>query len=423
MPRQEQGIEWYRTPSGEKRYRVRWREGGRQCSRSFSRLTGKAGARAFRATVSQAQQARTPVVEESLDGPTLAVFVADVWAPKAKRRLAPKSWETTSQIYNKHVLHQLGDRLLAAVDVEVLVEWQDALEGAGVGSPTIVKAIGVLSSIFTEAARRPRSTGVRASPVALLDKPAVKRRRRPLVWGPVVVERVRRQLLAGSRRVGAGKSLAALRDALLVAFMEMTGCRPGEALALRWLDLNGRIAIERALSGDEVVDRTKTGRDRVAPLLEPLAADLAALRRSSGDDPTDFVFQKPSGGHWLETDWRNYRSRHFVAALERVERDWNEWRNSLDDPSSVRESVAGLSATRPYDLGRHTHSALMLASGMTLQRLARIQGHSIRILDETYSEQLAEYEDRSEPIEPVAEIEAARRLVWGRLDPSTGDRS
>ena len=201
----------------------------------------------------------------------------------------------------------------------------------------------------------------------------------------------------------------------------MTGCRPGEALALRWLDLDDRVAIERALSGDEIVDRTKTDRDRVAPLLDPLAADLAALRRRSGDGPTDFVFQKPAGGHWRETDWRNYRSRHFVAALGRVERDWGEWRDTLEDPSAVRESVAGLSGTRPYDLGRHTHSALMLASGMTLQRLARIQGHSIRVLDETYSEQLAEYEDRAEPIDPVAEIESARSLVWGDLDPSTGE--
>jgi len=299
MPRQEQGIEWYLTPAGEKRYRVRWREDGRQRSRTFSRLTGEAGARGFRASVSQAQQSRTPV-EENRSGTSLAVFVADVWAPRAKRRLAPKSWETTSRIYNKHVLRRLGDRPMAAIDVEVLVEWQDALEAAGVGSPTIVKAIGILSSVFREAARRPRASGVGANPVALLDKPAVKRRRRPLVWGPVVVECVRRQLLVESRRIGVTSRLSALRDTLLVAFMEMTGCRPGEALALRWLDLDDRVAIERALSGDEIVDRTKTDRDRVAPLLEPLAADLAALRRRSGDGPTDFVFQKPAGGHWRE---------------------------------------------------------------------------------------------------------------------------
>lgn len=46
---------------------------------------------------------------------------------------------------------------------------------------------------------------------------------------------------------------------------------------------------------------------------------------------------------------------------------------------------------------------------MSLQQLARIQGHGIRVLDESYSEQLAEFEDREERIDPVIEIEAARR--------------
>jgi hypothetical protein len=31
----------------------------------------------------------------------------------------------------------------------------------------------------------------------------------------------------------------------------------------------------------------------------------------------------------------------------------------------------------------------------------------------TYSEQIAEYEERGERIDPVREIEAARELVWG----------
>jgi hypothetical protein len=140
----------------------------------------------------------------------------------------------------------------------------------------------------------------------------------------------------------------------------------------------------------------------------------------SGDGPDDFVFRTPRGGHWVETDWRNYRSRHFVAALERVEAEWEGWRQSLSQPETARESVAGLSRTRPYDLGRHTHSALMLASGISLQRLARIQGHSIRVLDETYSEELAEFIERGERIDPVVEIEKARALVWSERDPSTG---
>lgn len=419
MPRQEQGIETYATPSGEKRYRVRWWEGGRHPSKSFRRLSGPNGARAFYQRVRQLQESGARAARESQDL-TLALFVADVWAPQAKRRLAPKTWETDSRIYNKHILEQLGNRPLAQLDTEDLVEWQEALERSGVGAPTMIKAISILSSVFRAAARRSRATGVHRNPVAMLEKPRAKRRRRPLVWGPVVVERVRFQLLRNSRRINPARELMALRDALLVSLMEMSGCRPGEALALRWQDVVDRVEIAAALSAKEIRDRPKTGVERIAPIYGPLRADFGALRMLSGDRPEDYLFQTPAAQHWIETDWRNYRARHFVPALERVEGEWEGWRQQLPDGELPRESVTGLSATRPYDLGRHTHSALMLASGMSLQRLARIQGHSIRILDETYSEELAEYEDRAERIDPVEEIESARRLVWGPSDPSSG---
>lgn len=191
----------------------------------------------------------------------------------------------------------LGDLPLAAIDVEVLVAWQDGLEEAGVGAPTLIKAMSIVSSIFREAARRPRSTGVTGNPVALLEKPRARRRRRPLVWGPVVVERVRFQLLVGSRRIGRDKRLAAMRDVLLVSLMEMTGCRPGEALGLRWSDIGERIAIVRRLSGKDIVEGTKTGRHRSVPLLGPLRADLDQLRRLSGDDASEYVFRTPAGRH------------------------------------------------------------------------------------------------------------------------------
>jgi integrase len=231
---------------------------------------------------------------------------------------------------------------------------------------------------------------------------------------------MRYELLVGSRRIGAGKEQAALRDALLVSCMAMRGCRPGEALALRWCDLEDGVVIARALSGEEIRDGTKTAGERRAPLLDPLRHDLAALRSVAGDGAEAYVFRTPRGRHWVETDWRNYRRRHFARALECVEASWGEWRESRADPDQIRESVRGLARTRPYDLGRHTHSALMLASGMSLQRLARIQGHSIRVLDEAYSEEIAELQERAGRINPTEEIEAARSLVWGGADPSTG---
>ncbi len=51
-------------------------------------------------------------------------------------------------------------------------------------------------------------------------------------------------------------------DAFLVSFTEMVGCRPGEALAVRWREIEGRVAITRGLSGKQIADQTKTDRDR-----------------------------------------------------------------------------------------------------------------------------------------------------------------
>jgi len=421
MPRQEQGVEYYLIQNKEKRYRVRWREDGRMKSRSFVRVSGEDGARAFYAKVREAQEATGRLARVSALRLTLAEFVADVWAPKTKRRLTEKTWKRDVVIYNKHILEQLGDEPLSEIDAETLVVWQEDLEQSGRGAATIVKAMSILSRIFKEAARRPKATGVRGNPVPLLEKPKSKPRRRPRVWGPVVVERVRHELLVNSLRINPQKEVMAMRDAALVSLMAMTGCRPQDALALRWIDIEERVVLTKRLSDDKIKERTKNEGDRSAPLLKPLKADLEALRRRSGDGPLDQVFRKPEGGrHYVETDWRNYRSRHFVPALERVEASWEEWRAELADPGEVRESVHGLSKTRPYDLGRHTHSALMLASGMSLQRLARIQGHSIRVLDDTYSEQLEEFEDAQTAIDPVVEIERARTLVWRGRDPSTG---
>lgn len=347
---------------------------------------------------------------------TLAAFVEEVWAPRARRRRVAKTWTRDSIVYRRHIWPRLGELPLAAIDSDELAQWQDELEAAGVGGPTVIKAIGLLSGIFREAARRSRSTGVSANPTVLLERPRATRRRRPRVWGPVVVEKVRYELLAGSLRVGPSREVAALRDSLLVSLMAMTGCRPGETLGLRWGDIGERIAICRRLSGDEILPGTKNGRERAVPILSPLADDLAALRARRPRAGEDWVFRAAAGGHWQEADWRNFRRRHFTPALRRVEAGWGRWRSALDDPGAVRESVADLAATRPYDLGRHTHSAMMLASGMSLHRLARIQGHGMRVLDAAYSEQLAEFAERDERINPVLEIERARALVWGERD-------
>lgn len=397
VPVAERGIEYYFTPSGgHKRYRVRWRDGGRHRSKSFRSLPA---ARRYRDRVADARMAGERVQAAEAGELTLAEFVADVWAERARKRLTPGSWKQKRENYNRYILHQLGGRPIAEIDAEDLVEWQDWLE-TQVGAPTQIKVIGTLNQIFQEAGRRTRKTGVTFNPVQMLERPSAGKRRRPGTFTPEDVERVRRELIDNSihrRRV----SRLALRDACLVSLMSYAGLRPGEALALSGAEVEEkRLRIEWAISDGKRVDRTKTGQDRRVPILAPLRADLDALIEMWEIKPGDPLIQTTSGNYWNENEWRNWRRRSFREALK-----------STEIPPG----------TRPYDLGRHTHAHLRLAAGMSLPRLSEIMGHSVRVLSETYSATIEEWADRKH-VDPAREINKARRKVWGKRDPSTGRR-
>ena len=432
MARIEEGIEDYVTSSGMRRYKVRWWEDGSHRAQSFDRLNGPDGARAHRDKVRQLRQSGKRVVSSSSTNLTLNEFAIHTWRPLRKKQVEPITWNIYSHAYNSLVLDEpLGDMAIANIDAEDLVEWHDWMRKKGVGADLQHKAINVLNMIFKEAGRRTRTTGVTINPVVMLEKPKLEGRREARVWGPVVVESVRFQLLTRSKRRGkkAFDDQLRLQDATLVSIMYMAGLRPGEALALRWRDIEGDVLkIRSAMSENEIVGRTKTRKRRDVPIIAPLKQDLAALRELKEADADDFLFlawhrKTNSVDHFSPNDWKQWRERQFDSALQRVESGWREWRKGLSRSQleeDVRESITGLEGTRPYDLGRHTHSSLNLAAGVTPQRLARIQGHSLRTLSEVYGNMIEDFEDSEERIDLVGRIRKARKLVWGDLSPSTG---
>lgn len=398
VPVQERGISYYHTPSGEKRYRVRWREGKHNRSRSFTKLQD---ARRFYTEARAASERNERLAPAETQQLTLAEFVIETWAPKTERRNSAKTWKTQKQIYNKHILTRLGGLPIADIDAEDLVEYQDELEEAGIGDPTQLKILGILSSIFKEAARRPRKTGVKTNPVVLLEKPSAKRRSPARVFGPEVVEQVREQLLNHSlHRPNQDQHKLALRDATLISLSYMTGARPGEILALKAESIKNEIHITSAVSDSVLVDKTKTNKDRLVPIPPALRSDLQALIATWNLQPGDLLFSRDDGSPWTESDWKNWRRRQFNPALERV-------------------GVSGLDETRPYDLGRHSFAALQLAAGVSLPVLSSWMGHSVRVLSETYTAVINEYRDKTN-IDADAEIEKARKKVFGKKDPSTG---
>lgn len=147
----------------------------------------------------------------------------------------------------------------------------------------------------------------------------------------------------------------------------LAGLRPGEALALKWSDLQGnRLTVQRALTEVETrkweVGPTKT-EDSVGTITLPQVA-VVALRRHKRT--SDWIFADPQG---------NFLRPDTVA---------QRWGRML--------KRAGLPAMRLYDT-RHTHATLLLGAGVNPKIVSsRLRHASVSITLDTYSHVLREIE-------------------------------
>ncbi len=148
----------------------------------------------------------------------------------------------------------------------------------------------------------------------------------------------------------------------LLAFLLSTGCRRGEALALKWQDVNFegcRLLIRRALVRGRL-GTPKSGKARpvvLSPALASVLRDLlserrrACLRRGWSEVP-EFVFCSETGG---PLDERN------------VTRSWHRVRR--------KAQARGVRPLRLHD-ARHTFASLALASGKSVRWVASQLGHA-----------------------------------------------
>ncbi len=147
-----------------------------------------------------------------------------------------------------------------------------------------------------------------------------------------------------------------------------TGLRRGEALALRWADLDltkGLLSVRRSLGrfrdGSRYVVREtalKSHHSRRTIDLAPSVVE-ALLALPAGDDPErDFVFRSTAGGPIDPDNVDRAFKRHLTAA--------------------------GLPDVRFHDL-RHTHASLLIAAGVHPKAIqARLEHASITTTLNTY---------------------------------------
>lgn len=175
----------------------------------------------------------------------------------------------------------------------------------------------------------------------------------------------------------AAQLLAAARGTRLYALVAVAlaiGLRRGEALALRWSDVDldiGSVTVRRTLSrvaSSLVFTTPKSGKSRTVPLPGPSVRILREHRQAL------IAERLALGAAWTDMDLV-FPSRLGTPA---------EPRNVLREFHALI-GRAGLPAARFHTL-RHSCGALLVAQGVHLQVIAQILGHSdIRVTSAVYA--------------------------------------
>jgi len=386
-------------------WRVRWREAGVHCSRTFAL---KRDALAWEREVRRRQQLGPLAVAQltARGGPTLGEWIADRWAPEHAAQLAASTRERYADVYQRHIAPALDAVPLVELTAPAIAAWQSARLRAGAGPETIRKARTLLSSVLRHAVEH---GALAANPVSSVRAPRAAPREAVTPLSPAQIERVRYHLAhPAAREVAAsapgqrrrrryqlpapGSARSHQLDALIVSLLGYAGLRPGELRALRWCDVReGTLLVRRAANPDGSPKTTKNRGARSVRLLAPLAQDLREYRLAAGRPPDNaLILRAPAGGAWDKNAWQCWRADRWAPACR----------------------AAGLNPVpRPYDL-RHSFASLLLAAGHQPLFVAAQLGHSPAVLLATYAHLIAEYEATARPIDPEAEIAAARQLMY-----------
>lgn len=337
-----------------RKWEVRWREGKRNRSRTVDK---RSDAIRLDAEIRRQRQLGG-MIPDRVGGETLEDYAA-AWLNR-RTDLARRTDELYRFLLSHHVMDDLGHFPLQELRTSTIREWQQRRLSQGAGPPTLSKAATLLNQILAQAVA---DEHMQRNPVVGLERSKTAKRI-PAAATPEQIEAIRDWFLERDF----------LGDATLVSVLGYGGLRPGEALALRWADLDeGTISVTKAIAYGEEKE-TKTGATRVVRPPQAVNADLAAWRLGT-PMPFKLIFpRRVDGKPWTRTDWNNWRGRRFKKAAKEAE----------------------LEGFRPYDL-RHSRASMLAYEAKNLTDLiaaAEEMGHSKDVFLNVYAHQIKQAEGR-----------------------------
>ncbi len=272
----------------------------------------------------------------------------DRWIERHRKKITGARYTGIMSFWRKHGQPAFGDRRIQSITRQHIQVFVDQLE-ENYAPKTVVNYCATLRSMFNAAEAE---EVIYRTPFRHIHMPRAERKDRP-IWSPLQL----RRFLQATREHRYGP---------LWAFMVATGCRVGEAIALKpdsiWLD-QGTVRIWRTETVNEIgrrviVDRTKNGTSGHYVRLEPWIVEiLAAL------PPGEFVFHE---------DDRRVAYPHVLEAF----------RDAADEAGLPPMNLHGL---------RHSVASALGNAGVDGGIIQSIIGHvSIRTTLDTYVHRGAE---------------------------------
>jgi len=292
------------------------------------------------------------------------------WLKDAESTLTPNAHDLYAGSWRIHAAQHLGKVKLEDLDASHVEMLYQRMRAAG-ASPNLIDRVGRNLHRSIQVAIR-RRVYTKINPFSLVDRPRV-----PVGKSRTLEpEEAQRFLQAAS-----GDRFEALWILLLTS-----GLRLGEALALRWSDVDlmkGRISVYHSLSqvkGIPTLGSTKTPKSRRLVVIGTSTIKALEDRRAASireDHGSEFVFSTTTGSALRR---ENLRRSHFAPICAK----------------------AKLGHFRIHDL-RHTMTSLALLQGVSAKVTAERLGHSTtRLTQDRYSHLIGDLQATA-----ADEIEAA----------------
>ncbi|MFV0307465.1 MAG: tyrosine-type recombinase/integrase [Desertimonas sp.] len=279
--------------------------------------------------------------------PTVAAYL-DRWLADAARRLRPSTRATYEVMVRKHITPIIGARKLDQLNAPDIRRLLHAKLDEGLSANTVRHIHAVLRSALEQAVR----DDLLARNVAR-NVQAPHASPEPVV--PFDVDEARRLLDAA-----ADDRLFALWTVALAV-----GLRKGEALALRWSDVDldqGQLRVARTVQrvdGALLFAEPKTARSRRTVVLPNVCIDALRSHRLRQND------ERLAAGPYWQDNGLVFTTSHGTPI----------------EPRNINRSFdalcrrAGLRRLRVHDL-RHTCASLLLAQGVPARLVMEMLGHS-----------------------------------------------